>query len=280
MMNLLVSVRSAAEAAAALAGGAGLIDVKEPARGALGRADAAVIAAVVRAVGGRRPVSAALGELAGTPRSHAPRGNAGPDAPRPEPGAGPERLSQVLTRRRASGRAFPRGAWERGLRVPFFSGLSYAKWGLSDCDDWRGRLLRAAAELRGGCRPVAVAYADWRRAGSPAPAEVCAFACERYFGAFLLDTCGKDGSTLLDWCSLPELIEMRECGRRAGVPVALAGSLGVEQIRALRPLGPDWFAVRGAACRGGLRTAPIDAGRVRRLVDLLHQPLTAATPAG
>ena len=39
--GLLVSVRSGAEAEAALAGGADLIDVKEPTRGALGRADGA-----------------------------------------------------------------------------------------------------------------------------------------------------------------------------------------------------------------------------------------------
>jgi uncharacterized protein (UPF0264 family) len=66
--RLLVSVRDAAEAEAALAGGADLIDVKEPARGPLGRADADVIAAVVEAVGGRAPVSAALGELRDYPR--------------------------------------------------------------------------------------------------------------------------------------------------------------------------------------------------------------------
>jgi uncharacterized protein (UPF0264 family) len=61
--RLLVSVRDAAEAAVALAGGADLIDVKEPARGPLGRADVATIAAVVDLVGGQVPVSAALGEL-------------------------------------------------------------------------------------------------------------------------------------------------------------------------------------------------------------------------
>src|ERR1700678_3944537 len=60
---LLVSVRAVEEAAAALAGGADLIDVKEPNRGSLGRADDAVIAAVVAIVAGRRPVSAAMGEL-------------------------------------------------------------------------------------------------------------------------------------------------------------------------------------------------------------------------
>ena len=74
MTRLLVSVRSAAEAEAALRGGADVIDVKEPGRGPLGRADDAVIADVVRLVAGRRPVSAALGELCRDPSS-VPRGS-------------------------------------------------------------------------------------------------------------------------------------------------------------------------------------------------------------
>lgn len=64
MTQLLVSVRSAAEARIAVAAGAGLIDVKEPANGPLGRATDDVIRGVAAAVGGRVPVSAALGELA------------------------------------------------------------------------------------------------------------------------------------------------------------------------------------------------------------------------
>lgn len=60
--NLLVSVRSAEEARAALAGGADLIDVKEPARGPLGAADFEVAEAVVATVMGRAAVSVAGGE--------------------------------------------------------------------------------------------------------------------------------------------------------------------------------------------------------------------------
>jgi uncharacterized protein (UPF0264 family) len=63
MTRLLVSVRDAAEARIALAGGADLIDVKEPKRGALGAADPERIQDVLAAVQGRVPVSAALGEL-------------------------------------------------------------------------------------------------------------------------------------------------------------------------------------------------------------------------
>jgi uncharacterized protein (UPF0264 family) len=73
MADLLVSVRSAAEAETALAGGAALIDVKEPRNGPLGRAPDGVVAAVLRQVRGRRPVSAAFGELGeGLPPFHRP----------------------------------------------------------------------------------------------------------------------------------------------------------------------------------------------------------------
>ena len=60
--QLLISVRSAEEALAAIAAGADLIDVKEPSKGALGMAEAEVVAAVVDAVAGQVPVSAAFGE--------------------------------------------------------------------------------------------------------------------------------------------------------------------------------------------------------------------------
>ncbi len=62
-VGLLVSVRSATEALAALAGGASVIDVKEPARGPLGRADEAVWRSVRAVVPETIPLSVALGEL-------------------------------------------------------------------------------------------------------------------------------------------------------------------------------------------------------------------------
>lgn len=67
--GLLVSVRNADEADIALAGGASLIDVKEPALGALGKADDGVINGVLARVNGRLPVSAAFGELIEWPRT-------------------------------------------------------------------------------------------------------------------------------------------------------------------------------------------------------------------
>lgn len=69
MTMLLVSVRSATEARIAFDGGADWIDVKEPARGPLGCADASTIIDVLRSVNDRAPVSAAIGELRDRPHS-------------------------------------------------------------------------------------------------------------------------------------------------------------------------------------------------------------------
>ncbi len=63
MTQLLVSVRSVAEARIALEHGADIIDVKEPSRGPLGAADRKTVRRIVEFVDGRVPVSAACGEL-------------------------------------------------------------------------------------------------------------------------------------------------------------------------------------------------------------------------
>src|SRR6266496_1953163 len=61
-MRLLVSVRGPVEARAAVAGGADVVDAKDPSRGALGAVRADRLAAIRRAVGAARPVSATLGD--------------------------------------------------------------------------------------------------------------------------------------------------------------------------------------------------------------------------
>ena len=66
MTGVLGSARSRAEAAALLAAGVDVLDLKEPARGALGAVDAELAAAAAAAAAGRCRVSAAAG-LAGEP---------------------------------------------------------------------------------------------------------------------------------------------------------------------------------------------------------------------
>lgn len=153
-------------------------------------------------------------------------------------------------------------------------GLSFVKWGLRSCGlarTWRQRLSRACRWVRGtspGCEPVAVAYADWAAVAGIRPTEVCDFAAEQRLPALLVDTCRKDGRTLLDVLDEKELEDVCGACRRSGIKVALAGSLTAAEIVRLRGLAPDWFAVRGAACRGG-RGGEVEASRVRDLVAML-----------
>jgi uncharacterized protein (UPF0264 family) len=232
--KLLVSVRSVDEAYAAMAGGAAIIDVKEPSRGSLGRAPCSVWREVRAAVPSTVLVSVALGELN-------------------------EWGLQQIT--------LPRGCW---------SGIAFRKLGLANATrDWRHRWrdLRHRLEVEGAARPgapsvrpawVAVVYLDWEAAGAPDPEAVIAAA-----GA--IDDCQ---GVLFDTWDKSRRIELEASWHRriAGVKemsrfVALAGSLDVEAIRRLRPLDPDIFAVRGAACRSGDRNRPIDRERVARLAE-------------
>jgi uncharacterized protein (UPF0264 family) len=235
---LLVSVRDPSECSAAIAGGASLIDVKEPRSGPMGMADPDVIAEVAAQVSGRLPVSVALGELVD---------------------------------------------WPVRPRIELVTGITFVKIGLAGCGglpNWPELFdeFRAQVEMQSHARLVAVAYADWRRANAPSPEHVVEFAFGRQLAAFLIDTCVKDGRTLLDWTSAEQLGEIcKRLGSRR-IPLALAGSLGREQIHELRPVRPAWFAVRGAACNGG-RDGTIDSERVRELVnEIALQPVIEEKP--
>ncbi len=225
MTRLLVSVRSAEEAEQALAGGAALIDVKEPDRGPLGAAAASVIAAVVQRVGGRAPVSAALGEL------H--EGNA---------------LQASLARR-----------------------VAFAKFGLAGCGDdlrWKDRWRAEVRLLPEGVAPVGVVYADWSAARAPDPREVLAAAAELGCGALLVDTYDKSAGSVANLWSHQQLRWLVTEARAAGMRSVVAGSLCLDDLKALAWLEPDYFGVRRAACSGG-RSGRLSAARVDELVDAI-----------
>lgn len=239
MAKLLVSVRSAIEAEAALAGGASIIDVKEPSRGPLGRADGSVWREVRLAVPASIPVSVALGEL--------------------NEWLEPSRLE------------IPGDLWA-GIA---FRKLGLSDAGPGWIDQWRDLRERPApiAVSRPGEpreRPswVAVVYLDWEKARAPDPDTVIRAAGEMEdCSGVLFDTWDKSGRTGVDSRWERWIARVRALGRF----VALAGSMDAPAIRRLRYLEPDVFAVRGAACRGGDRHAAIDPERVARLVEVASE---------
>jgi (5-formylfuran-3-yl)methyl phosphate synthase len=229
MTGLLVSVRNREEAQLALAGGADLIDVKEPARGALGAADPAVWQAVRTVLGRRVPGSVALGELRD---AHAP------------------------------------AAW------PALAGFSYAKLGLAGCrarGDWPQRWAQRLRQLPPGLTRVAVVYADWRAAEAPPPEAILKHAAACRCGAVLIDTYDKRHGDLNAYFDRAALSALVAGIRRNRMRVVLGGSLDQASIPRVLELGPDYIAVRGAACAGTRRDA-LDESRVRHLAAVVKSP--------
>lgn len=231
--QLLVSVRTPQEALDALAGGASLIDIKEPAHGPLGMAsllDQYQIAASVRA-SSPVPVSAALGELQ-------------------------DWQSQPLP-------ALP----------PHLQYAKLGLAGMAREPHWRAIWKQVRAEfdvLRG--RPlewVAVAYADADRAGAPPVKEVLLAAIEEGCRVFLIDTFEKGGQRLVDLLSRPQLRELVERAHFHQLQVALAGQIVPADLPTLLSVGPDIIAVRGAACVAGERAGAVSSSKVAALVAAL-----------
>ncbi|HEY7612985.1 MAG TPA: (5-formylfuran-3-yl)methyl phosphate synthase [Gemmatimonadales bacterium] len=229
-MPLLVSVRSAEEVSAALAGGADIIDAKEPARGSLGAVDREVLLAIAARTPRSVPLSVALGDCA----------------------------TEAETRRAVS-----------GARLPGRSAPVYLKLGLAGTLSVKRvlSLLRSAVDTAAEDDPapaiVAVAYADHRVPRMPPPEEVLRATSMARASGLLIDTFRKDGGGLLDHLSLERLSALSLRARSAGLLFALAGSLDSDAIARVAPLA-DVVGVRGAACQGG-RDGTVSAERVAGL---------------
>ena len=236
-MRLLVSVRSAAEVAAAVQGGADIVDAKEPSRGSLGAVSPPVLHEIARALADRVPLSIALGD---------------PQAP-------------ADAARAVSAALDAAAPW---------TGPVFLKLGLARAGHWGGDVLesavRTAADAGTGARVIVTAYADHTAAAAPAPEVAVRLAAAAGARGVLLDTWGKDGRTLFDHVPVPALRTWMDRCRRHGLTVALAGSLDSVGLQRAAALAPDVVGVRGAACGGG-REGTVDAGRVRRLRDALDR---------
>jgi uncharacterized protein (UPF0264 family) len=145
--------------------------------------------------------------------------------------------------------------------------VSFAKLGLARAarwTDWPQRWADALSRLPASVVRVAVAYADWRTCGAPAPRSVLREGRRLGCAAALLDTFEKRAGGLFHYCPQDEVAEWIIGARATGMLAVLAGSLTLETARRAASLRPDYIAVRGAACRGG-RSGELDAERIAGL---------------
>lgn len=241
--RLLVSVRSRFEAEQAVAGGADVLDVKEPSRGSLGMASIDAIMDISNlepVVSNVIPFSVALGEVADWRNATVP--------------SLPSRIAFAKL------------------------GLSQCAY---DCD-WKAnwKRVREKFEIHSSSELnwVAVAYADSDQAASPSVSEVLQAAIETNCAGLLIDTWNKNGGALLDHLRVVELTRIAVECRAAGLFLALAGRVNQTQLTLLSraEVSFDVIAIRSAACRGSDRTSEVEMQSVVAFKQCLRQSLHPA----
>lgn len=230
-MRLLISVTDAAEAVEAAAGGADIIDVKDPGAGALGQASPECVAEVRRVVPAGRPVTAALGD--------------GPF----EPSA----VARQATCLADSGATYVKLGVRNTTPERVLTAL---------------RVVRASLPPDVGL--IVAGFADWERAGAPRPLDLPDLARSAGARGCLVDTAVKDGRGLFRWLDEPALRALVLACRRLDLMCGLAGSLGSSDLARVAGLVPDIVGIRGAACAGDRVHGRVQADRVAGLARILR----------
>ncbi len=236
-MKLLISPQNPMEAAEAIAGGAGIIDVKNPREGPLGANFPWVIAEIKRLLPDGVELSCTLGEAPNLPGS------------------------MTLA---AYGAA--------SLGVDYVkAGLGGVKT-LQEAVVLLECIVKAAKMVNPKIRVVAAGYADFQRANSIEPLLVVEAAVRAKADLAMIDTAIKDGKNLFSFQSKGQLKEFVDLAHSHGLGAALAGSLRAEDLPVVCGLGANFAGLRGAACSNSNRvTGHITRERVRALAEIVRQ---------
>ena len=228
-MRLLVSPVNASEAEAAMAGGADILDVKNPREGSLGANFPWVIRSVAEVAAGRVPVSATIGDFDFKP--------------------GTASLA-------ALGAAFSGADY---IKV----GLLKIR-DRDEAAEMLRPLVRSVKEFDDKKKLVAAAYSDASRVGSISPMDLPEVAAECGADVVMVDTAIKDGRTTFEFMTESEISDFIALGHDLGMEVAIAGTIKFGDLALLKRVGPEIIGVRGAVC-GGDRAGEIKEELVRRM---------------
>ncbi|APH59088.1 (5-formylfuran-3-yl)methyl phosphate synthase [Granulibacter bethesdensis] len=234
MTRMLTSVTGPEEAEVALAGGADIIDLKDPSIGALGAVSPDVVRHTVDAVArwdaahnhSGHKVSAVTGDLPMDP-------------------------ALIVQAARAMAEA----------------GVHYVKIGFFEGDPQK--VLDALAPLSGRVRLVAVLFADRK----PDLAILPTLKGAGFYGA-MLDTADKGAGGLLSHMKAPALLDFTRACRRIGLEPGLAGSLEEPDVPRLLLLAPAFLGFRRALTEGARAGAvTLERVRtVRALIPRVAEP--------
>lgn len=230
----LASVVSKEEAIVALKAHIDVVDVKNPAEGALGAALPETISEIRGVVPKTIPVSAAIGDMPYLPGTAA--------------------LAAI-------------GAAQAGASI-----IKVGLYGPKTPDEVLKLLFSVSTALKKYCPGsslVVGAYADAQFFGGIDFLSVPSMAAEAKAAGCLLDTFDKSlGHNLLEIASMEGVRDFVSACREWGLFSALAGSLKLEDVPLLLPLKPDYLGFRGALCEGG-RSGKLSSRKVLEISSLI-----------
>ena len=225
------------EAFEAIAGGADIIDVKNPKEGALGANFPWVIKRIREITPRKIQVSCALGDVPNLPGS----------------------ISLA-----ALGAA--------SLGVDYIKVGLYGFQTSKEAVFLLQNVNRAAKEYNPKIKVAAAGYADAERISSIDPMLIPEIASLAHVDLAMVDTGVKDGKSLFNFLSAKQLEKFVNSSHKLGLEAALAGSLRKQDLPVVYGLGADVAGLRGAACTNGNRDqGHITRNLVQELVETVKQ---------
>lgn len=236
-MKLLISSKNEAEAVEAAAGGADIIDVKNPDEGPLGASFPWIIRRIKQITPANIEVSCTVGEAPNLPGSMA--------------------LASL-------------GATSTGVNY-----IKAGLFGLKTAEEavyLIRNVTKAAKECNPAIKVVVSGYADATRAGTVDPMQVPKIAYEAKADVAMLDTAIKDRKNIFTFLAKPQLSSFVDETHDCGLKAALAGSLQKQDLPEVCALGADIAGVRGAACTHSDRVnGQITREKVQELVEIVKR---------
>lgn len=224
-MLLLISPINTDEAHEAIAGGADIIDVKNPKEGSLGANFPWVIKDVREMTPKDMLVSATLGDVPYKPGT----------------------VSLAALGAAVSGADY--------IKVGLYGTKNY-----DEALEVMKNVVKTVRDYNDDAIVVASGYADAHRVGAVDPMEIPKVAADAGADLAMVDTAVKDGKTLFDFMDEEVISKFNDEIHDYGMKSALAGSVKKDQLSTLYNLGCDVVGIRGAACVGGDR----NSGKIHR----------------
>jgi uncharacterized protein (UPF0264 family) len=236
-LKLLISPKNETEATEAIAGGADIIDVKNPKEGPLGANFPWVIQRIRQITPANIEVSCTIGEMPTL--------------------SGSMSLAAL-------------GAATTG--VDYVKAGLYGLKTQGEAINLMRNVTKAAKNHNSAIKVVVSGYADADRISAVDPLLVPKIAYEAKADIAMLDTAIKDGKNLFTFLTKTQLQRFVEETHSYGLKAALAGSLRKEDLLVVYSLGADAVGVRGAACTQNDRVnGQITRKKVRELVEVIKR---------